>query len=184
MKGRAKICVAGTEVVGEVVTLSNSDNTDVVAWRWSLMGTPPGSDVTLGGRTMSRTTFKPDRPGKYVIRLEVNEGRVPPAPFGSLSQMHELVYEARPILQPHDEPWGSAIVKGGAVVTVLSPGETRRKLRIARKQPKVLEHEVARDEAVLWRYRSEGVAGVLAVEVMRDGTARYVTTSPPAGAQP
>jgi len=83
-----------------------------------------------------------------------------------------------------DEPWGSAIVKGGAVVTVLSPGETRRKLRIARRQPKVLVHEEARDEAVLLRYRSEGVAGVLAVEVMRDGTARYVTTSPPAGAQP
>ena len=79
------------------------------------------------------------------------------------------------------EPWGSAIVKGDRVVTVLSPGETRRKLRIARKQPKVLELDASADAAVLLRYRSEGVAGVLAVEVMRDGTARYVTTSPMPG---
>ena len=130
MKGRAKICVAGTEVVGEVVTLSNSDNTDVVAWRWSLMGTPPGSDVTLGGRTMSRTTFKPDRPGKYVIRLEVNEGRVPPAPFGSLSQMHELVYEnARGLAGGqaaiHDRPGAAqAVLAGGQTAPLVTRSRT------------------------------------------------------------
>ena len=82
------------------------------------------------------------------------------------------------------EPWGAAIVKGRLIVTVLRPGAARVKIKAVRQLAKGLVREDAESATVLLRYRSEGVPGVLAVEVMRDGTARYVTTAPAGGQEP
>ena len=81
-----------------------------------------------------------------------------------------------------EEPWGAAVVKGSTVVTVLRPGQASKFIRDARKRQvdqAGLDREPTGDDAVLLRYRSLGVPGVLAVEVMRDGTARYVLVPRP-----
>jgi len=64
-------------VLAQVVTLRNSDNTNVTAaaggWRWS-MEVPRTSAATLSTPNSATCTFTPDVEGTYKIKLLVNEG--------------------------------------------------------------------------------------------------------------
>lgn len=65
-------------VVGQVVTLRNADNTNVVVGghRWVLR-TPRASAATLSSPTSPTCTFTPDVDGTYLVELYVNEGQKP-----------------------------------------------------------------------------------------------------------
>lgn len=58
-------------LLSEPVVLSNSNDTDVVAWRWS-MSVPLGSTATLSSPNSPSTQFVPDVPGTYLVQLSVN----------------------------------------------------------------------------------------------------------------
>jgi len=66
---------AGRAVIGVVsqpVVASNGDNTGVVLWTWTIVGTPLGSSVVYGVSTsgaVSTYTFTPDVTGCYVLHL-------------------------------------------------------------------------------------------------------------------
>jgi len=60
-------------VLGEVVTLRNADNTNVLEHRW-VLATPRGSAATLSSPNSASCQFEPDEAGTYVLTLYVNEG--------------------------------------------------------------------------------------------------------------
>ncbi len=60
-------------VMGELVTLRNADNTNVLKHRW-VLATPRGSVTTLSAPNSASCQFEPDSDGTYVITLYVNEG--------------------------------------------------------------------------------------------------------------
>lgn len=60
-------------VLGELVTLRNADNTNVVKHRW-VLATPRGSATTLSAPNSASCQFEPDHDGTYVVTLYVNEG--------------------------------------------------------------------------------------------------------------
>jgi len=60
-------------VLGEVVTLRNADNTNVLEHRW-VLATPRGSAATLSSPGSASCQFEPDEAGTYVLTLYVNEG--------------------------------------------------------------------------------------------------------------
>ncbi len=51
-------------------TLSNFDNSGVLAHRWTLADKPIGSSASLGSTTTPTTTITPDISGGYLVRLE------------------------------------------------------------------------------------------------------------------
>ena len=51
-------------------TLSNQNNTGVLAWRWTLVDRPIGSAAALSASTTATTTFVPDVAGSYLLRLQ------------------------------------------------------------------------------------------------------------------
>lgn len=61
-------------VVGELVTLRNEDNTNVLKHRWFL-ARPRASSATLSSLKSATTQFEPDVDGTYIVTLEVNEGK-------------------------------------------------------------------------------------------------------------
>src|SRR5687768_15917616 len=64
--------VAGSMIVGAAVTvtLSNFDNTGVLAWRWVLKDKPAGSAAALSSGTAAAPTITTDLPGMYVVELK------------------------------------------------------------------------------------------------------------------
>lgn len=60
-------------VMGELVTLRNADNTNVLKHRW-VLATPRGSATTLSAPNSASCQFEPDHDGTYVVTLLVNEG--------------------------------------------------------------------------------------------------------------
>jgi len=56
-------------LAGNLVTLTNFDNTGVLAWQWTLLDRPAGSLASLTGAASSVATLTPDVPGSYLVRL-------------------------------------------------------------------------------------------------------------------
>lgn len=61
-------------VIGDVVALSNFDNTGVSDWQWSFIDRPTGSTATLSTPTASTSSFTVDKEGSYLISLTINTG--------------------------------------------------------------------------------------------------------------
>lgn len=55
--------------IGTVFTLSNADNTGVLAWEWIIKDKPEGSSATISSATAASPTITPDIPGTYLIQL-------------------------------------------------------------------------------------------------------------------
>jgi hypothetical protein len=56
------------------VSLSNSNNTGVTTWEWTILSQPAGTAVTLSSLIASTTSFTPTKEGSYLLRLVVNKG--------------------------------------------------------------------------------------------------------------
>ena len=56
-------------LAGNLVTLTNFDNTGIAAWQWTLLDRPAGSLASLTGAASSVATLTPDVPGSYLVRL-------------------------------------------------------------------------------------------------------------------
>lgn len=76
MTARIVMTAGGPPAVGSVtvpattvVTLSNQDDTGVLAWRWSLTDKPEGSSAALSSGTAAAPTLTPDIPGTYMVTL-------------------------------------------------------------------------------------------------------------------
>lgn len=71
-------------VAGDVVRLggsgSSDPNGDPLTYRWNLLVQPEGSAADLSGETNNRVAFVAVVPGKYVISLVVNDGRLDSVP--------------------------------------------------------------------------------------------------------
>ena len=67
-----------TALVTDTVTLNGGGSSDVdgdtLTFAWSLVSRPAGSSATLGGAASVQPTFVVDRPGRYQVRLVVNDG--------------------------------------------------------------------------------------------------------------
>lgn len=59
--------------IGDVVTLTNNDNTGVLTWAWEILSKPTGSTAALSSPSASAPTFTVDVEGAYLIRLVVND---------------------------------------------------------------------------------------------------------------
>jgi hypothetical protein len=55
---------------------SSDANLDPLTYQWSFGSIPAGSTVVLNTLDQPKTSFTPDRPGPYVVRLIVNDGFV------------------------------------------------------------------------------------------------------------
>lgn len=84
-------------VIGTVVTVENSDDTDVDGWHFELVEVPPGSALLTGsGSITSSYAFTPDVPGTYRLRLTVT-----PTGDGTVDIRNVLVpFPRRGILVP------------------------------------------------------------------------------------
>jgi len=51
------------------VSLSNFDNTGVLAWEWTLLDRPKGSTASITGAASPIASLTPDIPGTYLVRL-------------------------------------------------------------------------------------------------------------------
>lgn len=60
--------------IGDVVVLTNSNNTGVTVWQWSFLDKPSGSTATLSTPTTNTSGFTVDKEGSYLIQLVVNSG--------------------------------------------------------------------------------------------------------------
>ncbi len=56
--------------IGTAFTLSNFDNTGVLAHRWTLVDKPIGSSASLTTPTLATTQITPDIPGGYLVQLD------------------------------------------------------------------------------------------------------------------
>jgi hypothetical protein len=56
--------------LAKVFTVSNFNNSNVLAHRWTLVDKPIGSSASLATPTAPTSTITPDIPGSYLIRLE------------------------------------------------------------------------------------------------------------------
>jgi RHS repeat-associated protein len=67
-----------TVFVGDLVHLDGSASSDVdgdpLAFRWTFVSAPPGSQATLTDPTAPGPAFTVDVPGRYVVELVVNDG--------------------------------------------------------------------------------------------------------------
>ena len=61
-------------ILGQPVTMRNSDDTDVNRHVWALLDRPIGSLAVLSSVTAAQVTYIPDLPGMYRVRLSVNDG--------------------------------------------------------------------------------------------------------------
>jgi hypothetical protein len=57
----------------DLVTLSNSNDTGVTTWEWTLVSKPAGSTAALSSTTTPTCTFTADVEGAYLVRLIVNK---------------------------------------------------------------------------------------------------------------
>lgn len=62
-------------VLGQPVTLTNSNDNGVRSWRWVMKDRPTGSSATLNSPLSATVTFTPDVPGSYLVELTVDDGR-------------------------------------------------------------------------------------------------------------
>ena len=73
-----------TVALGERATLSgagsNDADGDALTYRWRLESRPAGSVANLGGLSGVESSLVPDVPGRYVVQLIVNDGRMDSAP--------------------------------------------------------------------------------------------------------
>ena len=73
-----------TVTLGERAQLSgaasNDGDGDALTYRWRLESRPAGSVATLGGLSGVESSLVPDVPGRYVVQLTVNDGRIDSAP--------------------------------------------------------------------------------------------------------
>jgi hypothetical protein len=87
-ENRAPIASAGEDrevTVGELVTLDGFESfdpnmEDMLSYSWSFAATPLGSNVILSMPQTPEPFFKPDRPGKYRVRLVVDDGELSSSP--------------------------------------------------------------------------------------------------------
>ena len=67
-----------TAFVTQTVTLNGGGSSDVdgdaVTFAWTFVSRPAGSGAVLSGAASVRPTFAVDRPGRYQVRLIVNDG--------------------------------------------------------------------------------------------------------------
>jgi hypothetical protein len=73
-----------TVALGERTTLSgaasNDTDGDALTYRWRLESRPAGSVASLGGSSGVESSLVPDVPGRYVVQLIVNDGRMDSTP--------------------------------------------------------------------------------------------------------
>ena len=64
-------------LVGSLVTLDGSQSTaadgNLITYQWSMVSKPVGSAATIINPTVVNSTFTPDLPGQYIIKLIVTE---------------------------------------------------------------------------------------------------------------
>jgi len=79
--GTAPIAEAGNELYTtslQAVTLDGTQSQDadgdVLSYFWSFTGRPPGSSAVLQGQVSTTPWFVPDRRGRFVLKLVVNDG--------------------------------------------------------------------------------------------------------------
>lgn len=68
-----------TGTVGSIMTFDGRNSTDdgptqLLTYRWRLELVPVGSTVQIAEPTLAVLTFRPDQPGQYVLRLQVDDG--------------------------------------------------------------------------------------------------------------
>ena len=84
----ALIETAGTQVMNEVITLdgtkSSDPNRDNLSFAWLIRTAPGGSSCAIANSSAASTTIRPDRPGRYIIDLTVNDGSLTDTDFTSL----------------------------------------------------------------------------------------------------
>jgi hypothetical protein len=67
--------------LGDTVGLDGSGSYDpdnepaALSYRWSIQGQPEGSEAEIGIDDIAQTEFEPDKPGRYFIRLRVDDGQ-------------------------------------------------------------------------------------------------------------
>jgi hypothetical protein len=73
-----------TVALGERAALSGAASSDAdgdaLTYRWRLESRPAGSVASLGGLSGVESSLVPDVPGRYVVQLTVNDGRMDSAP--------------------------------------------------------------------------------------------------------
>ncbi|WNB77436.1 PKD domain-containing protein [Methylomonas koyamae] len=73
-----------TVLLNSLVTLDGTGSSDAdgnpLAYQWSLVSAPSGSNVVLAQGTQTNPRFTPDKPGQYVIELIVNDGYINSTP--------------------------------------------------------------------------------------------------------
>lgn len=60
--------------IGDLVTLSNDDDTGVTTWAWTLYSKPEGSAAALSSGSAASPTFTADKEGSYLVKLTTNSG--------------------------------------------------------------------------------------------------------------
>lgn len=61
-------------ILGQPVTLRNSDDTNVSRHIWTMLDVPIGSSATLSSTSSPAVTFVPDVAGSYRVQLVTNDG--------------------------------------------------------------------------------------------------------------
>jgi len=77
------------------VNLSNSDNTGVTTWEWTILSQPAGTAVTLSSLSASTTSFTSTKEGSYLLRLVVNKGLAGEATNQVVAAVRELETRSR-----------------------------------------------------------------------------------------
>jgi len=74
----AQIAPLAGGFVGQTLHLDGSGSRDAdgqaLRYRWTLESRPAGSQATIGAADAARATLQPDRTGRYVVSLVVNDG--------------------------------------------------------------------------------------------------------------
>jgi len=100
--------------VGQTARLQGNLSSDVdggaLAYRWTLVTVPPGSQAVLSDPASIQPTFVVDRPGTYVAALTVNDGQLDSAP--------DIVQLATPNSSPMANAGPDQSVAVGQIVTL------------------------------------------------------------------
>jgi len=82
------VASAGNDVTvfeGEIVQLDGSASTDAdgspLTYKWTITDKPNGSNATLSSVNKINPEITPDLPGRYVIQLVVNDGKLDSSPY-------------------------------------------------------------------------------------------------------
>jgi PKD repeat protein len=147
------------------IALSNSDNTGVTTWTWSIVDQPPGPVDALTSTSSATPSITPTKEGTYIVQLIVNQG------YGDIESTNRAAIAVRQVKTGRRIPaaseqleadptdgWATALneiarahesaIYGGALAAAKAGGTLARKSVVALAEATIIKASLPGEELI------------------------------------